>query len=176
MALDRLRRLVLELLSRELKRPRNMVLFASLAFGGCIGGISPAAKLDDAVKETNDAARFGRTDLAVERVLPASRAAFAKRHRLWGSEVRVVDVEYGGLEKMSEGEAVIVVGFGWFRPAEGVLRTTMVRQTWRNDRGRGPWYLDTEERVGGDVGLLGEAVTLVKPDKKNAQFETTVIR
>jgi hypothetical protein len=153
-----------------------MLLFASLALSGCMGAMSPAAKLDDAVKETNDAARFGRTDLAIERVLPASRAEFAKRHRLWGSDVRIVDVEYGGLEKMTEGEAILVVGFGWFRPNEGVLRTTTVRQTWRNDKGRGPWYLDTEERVSGDLGLLGETVTVVKPEKKNVQFETTVIQ
>lgn len=182
---NRLRRVVLALLGRELRRPRSSLRLASfalvgglsaVALVGCMGAMSPAAKLDDAVKETNDAARFGRTDLAVERVLPASRAAFAKSHRMWGNDVRIVDVEYGGVEKMTEGEAIIVVGFGWFRPNEGVLRTTTVRQTWKNDRGRGPWFLSEEERTGGDPGLLGEAVTVVKPEAKKVQFETTVIR
>lgn len=175
MAWNRLRRLVLELLSRELKRPRAMFA-APLLLAGCMGGMSPAMKLDDAVKETNDAARFGRTDLAVERVVPEARAAFVKRHRLWGGDVRIVDVEYGGVEKMTEAEAVILVGFGWFRPNEGVLRNTMVRQTWRNDHGRGPWYLLDEERVGGDPGLLGEVVTVVRPESKKVLFETTVIK
>lgn len=175
MSWNRLRRLVLALLSRELKRPRA-ALIAPFALAGCIGGMSPAMKLDDAVKETNEAARFGRTDLAVERVVPAARTAFVKRHRLWGGDVRIVDVEYGGVEKMTGEEAVIIVGFGWFRPNEGVLRTTQVRQTWRNDRGRGPWYLLDEERVSGDPGLLGEQVTVMRPETKKVQFETTVIK
>lgn len=152
------------------------MVLGPIALAGCMGGMSPAGKLDDAVKETNDAVRFGRTDLAVERVLPASRTAYVKRHRQWGNDVRIVDVEYGGVEKMTEGEAVVLIGFGWFRPSEGTLRTTTVRQTWRNDKGRGPWYLADEERAAGDPGLLGEQVTVVKPEAKKVQFETTVIR
>lgn len=171
----RIRRFVRDLLGKELKRPRTLAPLA-LALTACMGAMTPAQKLDDAVKETNEAARFGRTDLAVERVAPASRAAFAKRHRFWGADVRIVDVEYAGVEKMSESEAVILVGFGWFRPSEGTLRTTTIRQTWKNDRGTGPWFLTDEERVGGDLGLLGEAVTVVKPERKNEHFETTVIK
>lgn len=175
MGWPRLRRLILRLLERELKRPLAAIA-APIVLAGCMGTMSPAMKLDDAVKETNDAARFGRTDLAVERVVPASRAAFVKRHRLWGGDVRIVDVEYGGVEKMTTGEAVILVGFGWFRPSEGRLRMTTVRQTWRNDKGAGPWFLYDEERVAGDLGLLGEQVVVVQPPKKTVQFETTVIK
>lgn len=175
MPFHRVRRFVLALLGRELKRPRTYAPLA-LALTACMGAMTPAQKLDDAVKETNDAARFGRTDLAVERVAPTARTAFVKRHRLWGGDVRVVDVEYAGIEKMTPTEAVILVGFGWFRPSEGMLRTTVVRQTWKNDKGSGPWFLMDEERVNGDLGLLGETVTVVSPEKKNAHFETTVIR
>lgn len=175
MAWPRLRRFVLELLGKELKRPRTLAPLA-LVFTACMGAMTPAQKLDDVVKEANEAARFGRTDLAVEKVAPAARTAFVKRHRMWGGDVRIVDIEYAGVEKMSESEAVILVGFGWFRPAEGMLRTTTVRQTWKNDRGSGPWYLFDEERAGGDLGLLGETVTVVKPEKKNEHFETTVIK
>lgn len=175
MAWNRLRRLVLNLLGRELKRPRTYAPLA-LAFTACMGAMTPAQKLDDAVKETNEAARFGRTDLAVERVAPASRSAFVKSHRSWGSDVRVVDVEYAGIEKMSPTEAIILVAFGWFRPSEGMLRATTVRQTWKNDKGSGPWYMTEESRVTGDLGLLGETVTVVVPEKKNSHFETTVIK
>ena len=126
---DRLRRFVRLLLAWELRRPATAMWLAlsALLMVGCLGAMSPAGKLDDAVKEINDAARFGRTDLAVERVVPEARAAYVKRHRAWGGDVRVVDIEYGGVERMSEGEAVTLVGFGWFRPNEGVLRTTTVR-------------------------------------------------
>ncbi len=143
---------------------------------GCMGSMSPRAKLDDAVQEMNTAARFGRGDIAAERVAPAARPEYLKRHRLWGGDVRIVEVEYGGIEKITESEAIILVGFGWYRPNEGVLRTTTVRQTWRNDKGTGPWFLHDEERAGGDVGLLGEKTEVVTPEKKNVQFETTVIR
>lgn len=178
MAWDRLRRFVRDLLKKELTRPSVAlsIRVAPIALASCMGSMTPMMKLDDAVKETNDAARFGRTDLAVERVVPANRTAFVKRHRLWGSEVRIVDVEYGGVEKMSEGEAVIIVGFGWYRPAEGTLRTTMVRQTWKNDKGTGPWFLADEERVSGDLGLLGESVKVVVPERETKHFGTTVIK
>lgn len=141
-----------------------------------MASMSPRAKLDDAVQEMNTAARFGRGDIAAERVAPTARPEFMKRHRSWGGDVRIVDVEYGGIEKISDREAIILVGFGWYRPNEGVLRLTTVRQTWRNDKGVGPWFLYEEERASGDVGLLGEATKVVAPEKKNMQFETTVIR
>lgn len=178
MSWDRLRQFVRDLLKKELNRPSVALSLriAPIALASCMGSMTPMMKLDDAVKETNDAARFGRTDLAVERVVPASRTAFVKRHRLWGNEVRIVDVEYGGVEKMTEGEAVIIVGFGWYRPAEGTLRTTMVRQTWKNDKGTGPWFLADEERVSGDLGLLGESVKVVVPERETKHFGTTVIK
>jgi hypothetical protein len=189
---ERLRRLVRAILRFELVRPRFAavaplslaallsgvlagVLAAALA--GCMGAMTPRGKLDDAVQEVNMAVRFGRSDIAAERVLPAARPAFLKRHKAWGGDVRVVDIEYGGVEKITETEAVILVGFGWFRPSDGVLRSTTVRQTWRNDKGTGPWFLFDEQHAGGDVGLLGEQVEAAAPGpKKNAQFETTVIR
>ena len=71
---------------------------------------------------------------------------------------------------MTETEAVIIVGFGWYRPAEGTLRTTMVRQTWRNDKGTGPWFLADEERVSGDLGLLGESVKVVVPEREIERY------
>jgi hypothetical protein len=172
---DRVRRFVLDLLKRELSRPRASIV-APLVLSSCLGSMSPAMKLDDAVKETNDAARFGRTDLAIERVMPEARTAFVKRHRLWGNDVRIVDVEYGGVEKMSESEAIIVLAFGWYRPGEQTLHTTTVRQTWKNDKGAGPWFLTSEERVAGDIGLLGETVTVVRPERRTEHFETTVIK
>lgn len=171
----RLRRLIKGLLAFELKRPRSMVVPA-LLLAGCSGALTPRAKLDDTVQETNTAIRFGRSDIAMENVAPASRKAFADHHKFWGSDVRIVDVEFAGTEKSSESEAVILVSFGWYRPTEGVLRATTVKQTWRNDKGSGPWKLFEEERASGDVGLLGEQITVIKPEKKNAQFETTVIR
>ena len=152
---------------------------ASLPFtGGCMSAMTPRGKLDEAVQETAMAARFSRLDVATEHVAVAARPDFVKRHRLWGGEVRIVDVELGGMEKNSNKEAVVLVGFSWFRPSEGALRTTIVRQTWRNEDGTGPWFLTDEERASGDVGLLGEpqVVVLTPANSKPQHFETTVIK
>ncbi len=175
MSYARFRTWVRDFLSRELRRPYSHAAFG-LLLAGCMSHMTPRGKLDDTVQEVNMAARFGRTDIATERVAPSARAAFIKRHKLWGGDVRIVEVEYGGIEKITDSEAIILVGFGWFRPVEGVLRTTVVRQTWKNDQGSGPWYLYDEERANGDVGLLGEQTTVLTPGKKNMQFETTVIK
>ena len=142
-----------------------------------MGAMTPRGKLDEAVQETAMASRFGRHDVAMEHVAGASRTGFIKRHKLWGTDVRIVDVEIGGVEKSGSKEAVVLVGFSWFRPNEGTLRATVVRQTWKNDDGTGPWFLVEEERASGDVGLLGEPpVTVLAPPKEKAQFETTVIK
>ncbi|GAC1351554.1 MAG: hypothetical protein NVS3B20_03320 [Polyangiales bacterium] len=158
-------------------KPHLALAFGVPVYGGCLSAMTPRGKLDDAVQEVNMAARFGRNDIASERVAVSGRAGYVKRHRLWGNDVRIVDMELSALEKSSQTEAVVLVGFSWFRPNEGTLRATMVRQTWKTADGTGPWFLVDEERASGDVGLLGEpTVVVLAPPKSNAQFETTVIR
>src|SRR5262245_24208468 len=137
---DRIRRLVKGLLAFELKRP-HAVAGPLLFMAACSGAMTPRAKLDDTVQETNTAIRFGRSDIAVENVAPAARKAYVDHHKAWGSDVRIVDVEYAGTEKVTGEEAIVFVSFGWYRPNEGVLRATTVKQTWRNDKGTGPWKL-----------------------------------
>ena len=153
---------------------------AALALGaaltGCLGPAStPRSKLDDAVQETNVAIRFGRNDIALEHVALADRDAFVKRHRLWGNEIRIVDLEFAGVDKIEQKTATLFVMFTWYRPTEGTMRATKVKQTWKT--AGGPWYLADEERAEGDVGLLGEPpVVVLKPAAPKAQFETTVIK
>jgi hypothetical protein len=174
---DRIRRLVKDFLERERRRPSAVhVVVPAFFVMACSGALTPRAKLDDTVQETNTAVRFGRSDIAAENVAPSARKAYFDRHKSWGGDVRIVDVEYAGTEKVTSEEAVVLVSFGWYRPTEGVLRSTTLKQTWRNEKGTGPWKLCEEERASGDLGLLGESITVLKPEKKNAQFETTVIR
>jgi len=151
-----------------------------VAIGGlvaaCTAPMTPAAKLNDVVQETNLAMRMGRNDIAIEHVSIEGRAQFIAHHKKWGGDVSIVDVDYGGIEKITEAEAVVLVEFQWFRPSEGQLRNTVVRQTWKNDKGSGPWWLAAEERASGDVGLLGDKVeVLTPPQKKNVHFETVTI-
>lgn len=129
------------------------------------------------MQETNIAVRFGRTDIALEHVAMADRDAFLKRHRLWGVELRMVDLHArAGMARMSSQPATLFVTFAWYRPNEGTMRQTKVKQTWKSEGG--PWFLTDEERADGDVGLLGEpAVVVLKPtQQKPTHFETTVIK
>ncbi|MBL8716319.1 MAG: hypothetical protein JNL79_10005 [Myxococcales bacterium] len=173
---ERLRRRLVRLLELELRRPAAALLLgASLV--GCLGPAStPRGKLEDAVQETNIAVRFGRTDIALEHVAMADRDGFLKRHRLWGVELRIVDLEFAGIEKIEPKQATLFVTFAWYRPNEGTMRQTKVKQTWKSEGG--PWFLTDEERADGDVGLLGEpAVVVLKPtQQKPTHFETTVIK
>lgn len=173
---ERLRRRLVRLLELELRRPgAALLLGASLV--GCLGPAStPRGKLEDAVQETNIAVRFGRTDIALEHVAMADRDAFLKRHRLWGVELRIVDLEFAGIDKIEAKQATLFVTFAWYRPNEGTMRQTKVKQTWKSEGG--PWFLTDEERADGDVGLLGEpAVVVLKPtQQKPTHFETTVIK
>lgn len=151
----------------------------ALSASACVTTPNTRAKLDDAVQETNVAARFGRGDIAVERVHASARAKFLEHHRRWGGDVRIVDVELGAIERMTGQEAVVLVSFGWFRPDEGRLRTTVLRQTWRTVAESG-WWLFEEDQASGDVGLLEDPSK--KGDAKAApsepprpRFETTTI-
>lgn len=121
---------------------------------GCAGGFAGRGRLDDAIAEYNQAARFGRADVAFEHVASDQRKSLAERHRAWGSTIQVLDVECTGVEKMSDAEAVVVVSYGWSRLGDSALRTTVVRQTWRNSGG--PWALVAEERASGDRGLFSD--------------------
>jgi hypothetical protein len=173
------KRFVRRLIRLSVARPHWIALacFAPAAIAGCASSLSPRMKLDEAVQDMNTAARFGRIDLATERVAGTVRQDFLKRHRLWGADVRIVDVEIGSVEKMTEKEAVLYVSYSWFRPTVGSLRATTVRQTWKNNDGNADtWALYEEERAGGDVGLLGEPpVVVLKPETPKVRFETTRI-
>jgi hypothetical protein len=157
-AFTRTRSLLDRVLERFFRRrfAFGLVLAAGVTLG-CATAANTRAKLDDAVQETNVAARFGRGDIAVERVAATARPAFLRRHKGWGRDVRIVDVEFGSVEKMGATEAVVLVSFEWQGRGDGLLRSTVVRETWKNEGGDAGWWLVDEERASGDIGLLGDA-------------------
>jgi hypothetical protein len=135
---------------------RRAALAASLlGLAGCFAPPSAAQRLSDAAVEMNTATRFGRMDIALERVAQASRAEFARRHAPWGRGIRVVDLELGGFDLLKRDEAEVLVNVAWQRPDEATIRTTQLAQRWRDERGS--WLLIGEKRRDGDPGLLGES-------------------
>jgi hypothetical protein len=128
----------------------------------------------DAARELNVAARFGRIDIAAGRAADGAREEFMRKRAAWGGEIRVVDVELAGLSMPDSDHAVFQVDYAWMRMDEDTLRSTRVAQRWSSSKGA--WALESEKRVAGDVGLFGEHVDVLRPEKRNAQFATKVIR
>ncbi len=134
---------------------------------------SPPARAQEAATELNINTRFGRMELAAERVAPAAREAFLARRRAWGGNVRVADYEMASFRMKGEADAEMVVKVAWYRIDEGDLRVTMLKQKWHDFRG--DWRLVDEHRAEGDVGLIGEpapADTARTTSKKGGQFPT----
>jgi len=120
------------------------------------------------------ATRLGRMDIALEGVSTEAREDFAKRHAQWGSGIRIVDYEFQGLILRDKENADVFVNVAWHRVDESVMRTTAIVQRWKDFKGT--WQLVEEERSGGDVGLLGENAVVVRPPRRDVQFETVTIK
>lgn len=144
------------------------------ALGACMPSQVPAQEVSEVARDFNLAARFGRMDVAAEHTADSHRSAFLASRADWGKDVRVVDVELAQLDAPDSEKAEVIVDVSWLRMDENLLRSTRLRQNWENPGGG--WRLSAEERIGGDVGLLGESVTILRPDARDAQFPTKTIR
>jgi hypothetical protein len=113
-------------------------------------------------------------DLAVAQVARASRAAFVQQHAAWATSVRVLDCDLVAISMRDRYHAEVVAQLSWQRVDESETRLTQLTQKWADDHGT--WLLETEERAGGDVGLLGEKATALKPPAEHVQFRTITIR
>ncbi|MEY4549496.1 MAG: hypothetical protein RL685_5691 [Pseudomonadota bacterium] len=140
---------------------------------GCVGAMgllsaclpmgAPARKISDVARDVNVATRFGRMDVALEHTAEGHRSEFLRQRADWGKEIRILDVEITRLDmKKDEDSADVFVDVGWVRMSEGLLRSTRVKQQWKNQEN--DWQLDAEERLSGDIGLLGENVVVLHPE------------
>ena len=160
-----------------MSRPGRLSALTSLAWVtalslcGCPAPPTALAKAQEVAREFNEDARFGRMELTLEHVAPAARDSFAERHRAWGSGVRIADLELAGIRSRGDHDLCVFVRVAWYRPEEQELRTTTVQQDWHDTGG---WQLMAEQRVDGDVGLLGEAVapSQVAVPRPAARFPT----
>jgi hypothetical protein len=154
-----------------------MSLTAALAIGsaGCgLVGQSKPAMAQEAALELNLNARFGRMELAAERVAPKAREQFFDRRRAWGGSVRIADYDMTGLKMKGEDDAETFVKIAWYRANEGDLRVTTLKQKWHSDA-KGDWKLTEEQRLDGDLGLLGEPpvpLAAVSESPRRSQFPT----
>jgi hypothetical protein len=143
------------------------------AAAACAPPAGPLASAQEAAQSLNLDARFGRTEIAMDSVAPDARAEYAAHHRGWGTTVRVADVELAGMRAHGEKDVDVLVRVAWYRPDEQELRNTTLKQGWRNKNG---WQLVTEQRLEGDVGLLGEQVVYEAPSAARAPAQFPTVR
>lgn len=154
---------------------RRLYVFAlplALVLAGCPAVHQPpAARAQDAATELNLNTRFGRMELAAEKVAPKARDTFFERRKAWGGPIRIADYELAGLRMHGDDDADVFVKVAWFRMSEQELRVSTLKQKWHAFKG--DWQLVDESRGDGDIGLIGENVpepTATTP--KRTQFPT----
>ncbi len=132
-----------------------LLLVAALTTLSCLGGVPPLQRVSDRARELNLAARFGQMGVVMEMVEPQVREDYQLRRKLWGGQIRILDVEVTNVSLRDEEHAVVGVSFSWSSVTDSLLRATNVTQEWENRVELG-WVLVRETRHGGDVGLFGE--------------------
>jgi hypothetical protein len=147
---------------------------AAATLAGCFAPMTPMQRMQDAANDLTTATRFGRMDMALERVSQASRDDFIRKHTAWGSAIRIADCDLSGLRLLDKEHAAVTLTISWQRIDESDLRGTQIAQRWRDHHGR--WLLETEERIAGDIGLFGEPTTVVRAVESRTQFESIIIR
>lgn len=137
-------------------RARSLLVIFGLV--GCVSPGNPSQRLAESAYDMNTATRFGRMDVALEHVGAKVRDDWVKKHLAWGKSLRIVDLEFGGLNFKDKGaEAEVFVTVTWQKLDDADVRVTGVTQRWEDNRGT--WALVEEEEREGDGGLL------VKPGK-----------
>jgi hypothetical protein len=165
------------MMSDEVMRP-SVAVFAAFALAAAgVAGCSPAqsalASVQEVAQQMNLDAQFGRTEIAMDSVALDAREDFAAHHRGWGTSVRIADIELAGMRAHGDHDVDVLVRVAWYRPEQQELRVTTVKQGWRDKKG---WQLVAEQRLDGDLGLLGEPVAFAAPDVERAPARFPTIR
>lgn len=136
---------------------RATVLCLLVLLAGCLSDPNSASdRLGDAVYGLVNEVRWGRADLASDRVDPQFRARFVAAHQGWGERVTVADCDVENLEmQRDERRATAVLAVSWYRSDAMDLRLTRVRQEWRQVNRT--YVLARERVVSGDASLLASA-------------------
>ncbi len=101
----------------------------------------------------NDAARWGRLDLALLNVAPNYRQDFGQRHATWSRDVQLADSDITAMHIEESGQvAHASVALSWYRTSEMTLFQTVLQQRWRKHESG--FLLEDETVVAGSPELL----------------------
>jgi len=130
--------------------------------------LSPSSRLNESVHWMNDAARWGRIDLAIQYVEPAFRDRFLQTHQQWGRKIKVADVDLVRIEvdPISDDvdKAVVLVSYSWYKLDTMTLHQTVIRQFWRDIEG--------DYRLGAEDVFEGDPFLIAMPDNRSNDRDT----
>lgn len=120
--------------------------------------MTPQARFSDAAHTLNDAARWGRVDIASQYVAPEYLERFRSRRTGWGREVSIADADLTAMQLASDHDsAVTEVSLSWY-DAHGVsLRNSVILQKW--EARRGTFKLIDESIQSGDPRIFADEQT-----------------
>lgn len=152
---------------------RSLLLALVLPMVACVPPMSPAERLSFAAYDMNAATRFGRMDVAVAHVATSSQADFLRRHRSWGRDKRIVDVDVSGIRMITPTTAEVHLSVSWHHDDETIMRQSYLAQKWTSSKGD-DWALSEEIRVSGDEGLFESEEPLEARDEPRPPRMDTV--
>ncbi len=118
----------------------------------CGSALNSTALAREAALDFNVALRFGRTEVAAERVVPAERAQFLKTHHRWGRTIQIADWDLIDIKFLPGDKAEVTVQIGWHRVGESDMRSSLIKQSWRANGTT--WQFVREACTEGDATLL----------------------
>jgi len=129
------------------------LLALALACTGCMA-LPPSSmeRLNQTAYELNAATRFGRMDIAADAVIAEAKTDFGKRHRAWGRDVRIVDLEIEGVQMLTSDAAEVDLVVSWHRIDDPTIQTTSIAQRWTQTSS--DWKLAEETVASGAKGIF----------------------
>ena len=125
-----------------------------IGLSGCIfQNLSPTRRLTDQVYALNDETRWGRVDLASQRVAPEYRVAFLQTHRSWGRDIQIADTDLTNVVMAPDSDsATSLIAVSWYDQRTMTLHGSVLEQQWK--RLEDHYVLETERVIDGDESLL----------------------
>lgn len=142
---------------------RLLCALVGLLAGGCMfQNLSPQNRLNEHVFVLNDAARWGRIDVAIANVDADYRQRYAVRHEHWGEAIQIAEASIVSMQLDEDKEAATSqVKVSWYQTDTLTLHQSTIMQRWKAD---GQSFLLVDEKISGDVALFADDSHLpVKP-------------
>jgi hypothetical protein len=109
-----------------------------LSYSGCtLANLTPQARFSEAAYTLNDASRWGQVDLALQHVSPRYQARFTERHREWGENVSIADVDLVRMQVAEDRQsATSEISLNWFDDGGVMVKSSVISQKWETEHGK----------------------------------------